>query len=132
MPLLKGWPLKLYLSAAKEFIGYLMAQNNAKGHEQVVYYFSRVLNSIETRYTPIGKLCLALYFACTKLRHYLIKSQVYVVSQTDLMKYMLSQLLITRRIGKWSLALSEFTLVYFHINQSMGKLYLTFWLIILH
>ena len=33
MPLLKGWPLKLYLSAAKEFIGCLMTQNNAKGHE---------------------------------------------------------------------------------------------------
>ena len=57
--------------------------NNAEGHEQVVYYLSRVLNSTETRYTPIEKLCLALYFACTKLRHYLIKSQVYVVSQTD-------------------------------------------------
>ena len=42
-----------------------------------------------------------------------MKSQVYVVSQTDLMKYMLSQPLITRRIGKWSLVLSEFTLVHF-------------------
>ena len=28
------------------------------------------------------------------------------------MKYMLNRPLITRRIGKWSLALSEFTLVY--------------------
>ena len=113
MPSLKGWPLKLYLSVAKESIGCLMAQNNVEGHEQVVYYLSRVLNSTKTRYTPIENLCLALYFACTKLRHYLIKSQVYVVSQTDLMKYMLSRPLITRRINKWSLALSEFTLVYF-------------------
>ena len=113
MPQLKGRPLKLYLSAAKESIGYLLAQNNAEGHDQVVYYLSRVLNSTETRYTPIEKLCLALYVSCTKLRHYLIKSLVYVVSQTDLMKYMLSQPLITGRIGKWSLALSKFTLVYF-------------------
>ena len=109
----KGWPLKLYLLAAKESIGCLLAQNNVEGHEHVVYYLSRVLNLIETRYTPIEKLCLALYFACTKLRHYLIKSQVYVVSQTDLMKYMLSRPLITRRIVKWPLALLEFTLVYF-------------------
>ena len=87
---LKGRPLKLYLLAAKESIRCLMEQNNVEGHEQDVYYLSRVLNSIETRYTPIEKLCLALYFACTKLRHYLIKSQLYVVSQTDLMKYMLS------------------------------------------
>ena len=90
MPPLKGRPLKLYLSTAKESIGCLLAQNNVEGHEQAVYYLSRVLNSTETRYTPIEKLCFALYFACTKLRHYLNKSQVYVVSQTDLMKYMLS------------------------------------------
>ena len=94
MPPLKSWPLKLYLPTVKESIGRLLAQNNAKGHEQVVYYLSRVLNSTEIRYTPIKKLCLALYFACMKLRHYLIKSQVHVVSQTDLMKYMLSRPLI--------------------------------------
>ena len=73
MPPLKGRPLKLYLSAAKESIKCLLAQNNVEGHEQAIYHLSRVLNSTETRYTPIGKLCLALYFACTKLRHYLIK-----------------------------------------------------------
>ena len=95
MPPLKGRPLKFYLSNEKEFIGYLLAQNNVEGYKQAIYYLSRVLNSTKTRYTPIEKLCLALYFTCTKLRHYLIKSQVYVVSQTDLMKYMLSRTLIT-------------------------------------
>ena len=89
-PPLKGRSLKLYLSA-KESIGHLLAQTNAEVHEQVVYYFSRVLNSAKTRYTPIEKLSLVLYFICTKLRHCLIKSQVYVVSQTYLMKYMLSR-----------------------------------------
>ena len=113
MPPLKGRPLKLYLSYSKECIECLLAQNHVEGHEQTIYYLSRVINSTETRYTPIKKLCLALYFACRKLRHYLIKPQVYVVSQTDLLKYMLSRPLITRRIGKWSLALLEFTLVYF-------------------
>ena len=90
MPHLRGRPLKLYISTTKEFIGCLLAQNNAKGHEQAIYYLSKVINSAEIRYTPIEKLCLALYFACTKLRHYLIKSQVFMVSQTDLIKYMLS------------------------------------------
>ena len=110
MPPLKGRPFKLYLSTVTESIGCLLAQNNVKGHEQAVYYLSRVLNSTETRYTPIEKLCLALYFACTKLRHYLIKSQEYVVSQTDFMKYMLSRPLIIGRIGQWSLAFLELNL----------------------
>ena len=96
---IQGHPLELYLSTTKESIGCILAQNNSKGHEQIVYYLSRVLNPTETRYTPIENLCLALYFACTKLRHYLIKSRVYVVSQTDLMKYMLNRSLILGRIG---------------------------------
>ena len=106
MSLIQSHPLKLYLSAANESIGCLLEQNNSKGHQQVVYYLSKVLNPVETRYSPIEKLCLALYFACTKLRHYLIKSRIYVVSQTNLMKYMLNWSLITGRVGKWSLDLS--------------------------
>ena len=106
MPPIQGHPLKLYLSAANKLIGCLLAQNNSKGHEQAIYYLSRVLYPPKTRYNLIENLCLAFYFSCTKLRHYLIKSQVYVVSQTNLMKYMLNRPLITRRIGKCSLALS--------------------------
>ena len=121
MPPMKGQPLKIYLSAAKESIGCLLAQNDVEGHEQAIYYLSRVLNSTDTRSTPIEKLCLALYFACMKLRHYLIKSQVYVVSQTDLKKYMLSRSLITGRIDKWSLSLLEFTLVYFPQKSVKGQ-----------
>ena len=72
-------------------------------------------------YIPIEKLCLTIYFACTKLRQCLIKSQMYVVSQTDLIKYMLSRPLITGRIGKWSPALLELTLVYFPHKSVKGK-----------
>ena len=44
-----------------------------------------------------------------------------MVSQTDLMKYMLNGPLITRRIGKWSLILSEFILVYFSQKSVKGQ-----------
>ena len=74
MPPIQGHPLKLYLLVANESISCLLAEYNSKDHEQVVYYLSRVLNPTETRYSPIEKLCLALYFPCTKMRHYLIKS----------------------------------------------------------
>ena len=37
------------------------------------------------------------------------------------MKYMLNRPLITRRIGKWSIALSEFTLVYFPHKSVKGQ-----------
>ena len=73
-PPIQGHPLKLYLLASNKSIGCLLAQNNSKCHEQAIYYLSRVLNPTETRYSPIEKLCLTLYFACTKLKHYLIRS----------------------------------------------------------
>ena len=37
------------------------------------------------------------------------------------MKYMLKQLLITERIGKWSLALLEFILVHFPYKSVKGQ-----------
>ena len=51
----------------------------------------------------------------------MIKSQVYVVSQTDLVKYILSRPLIIGQIGKWSLALLKFTLVYFLHKSVKGQ-----------
>ena len=44
-----------------------------------------------------------------------------MVSQTDLMKYMLNQSLIIGRIGKWSIAFSEFTFVYFPHKSVKGQ-----------
>ena len=44
-----------------------------------------------------------------------------MVSQTDLMKYMLSRPIIIRRIGKWFFSLSEFTLVYFPQKSIKGQ-----------
>ena len=58
MPPLKGQPLKLYPSTAKESIGYLLAQNDDKGHEHVFYYLSTILNSIETKYTLMTNTCI--------------------------------------------------------------------------
>ena len=51
-------PLKLYISAAEDSIGSLLAQDSEDGTERAIYYLSRLLNDVETRYTPIEKLCL--------------------------------------------------------------------------
>ena len=66
----------------------------------------------ETRYSPVERLCLCLYFSCTKLRHYLLLAECIVVSKDDVIKYMLSLPILNQRIGKWILALSEFDLRY--------------------
>ncbi|CAL8993785.1 unnamed protein product, partial [Prunus brigantina] len=112
MPPKRGKPLRLYISASEGSIGCLLAQNNKSEREQAVHYLSRTLNMAELNYSPIEKLCLALYFAATKLRHYMLPSVVQIISRTDLIKCMLTRPIIRGRIGKWTMALSEFTFQY--------------------
>ncbi|CAN6542153.1 unnamed protein product [Malus baccata var. baccata] len=112
VPPQRGEPLKLYISASDKSIGSLLAQNNQGGKEEAVYYLSRILTEVETRYSPIEKLCLALYFTTSKLRHYMLPCHMHIIAKTDVIKYMLSKPMLTGRIGKWILALSEFSFQY--------------------
>ncbi|BFG30749.1 hypothetical protein CerSpe_170230 [Prunus speciosa] len=112
IPPRRGRPLKLYISAAENFIGSLLAQDNDEKKEQAVYYLSRILTATERKYSPVEKLCLALYFTATKLRHYMLPFVVHIIAKTDLIKYMLARPIIRGRIGKWTMALAEFTFRY--------------------
>ncbi|CAN6698561.1 unnamed protein product [Malus baccata var. baccata] len=112
VPPQRGKPLKLYISASGKSIGSLLAQNNEGGKEQAVYYLSRILTEVETRYSPVERLCLALYFTAIKLRHYMLPCHVHIIAKTDVIKYMLSKPMLAGRIGKWILALSEFSFQY--------------------
>ncbi|XP_050233029.1 uncharacterized protein LOC126681530 [Mercurialis annua] len=114
-------PLLLYLSAARESLGCMLAQED-DGVERAVYYLSRGLTDTEIRYTDIEKMCLCLYFTCCKLRYYMLPVVVYVLSQTDIIKYILSKPYLRNRIGKWAIAMSEFTLVYVPQRAVKGQL----------
>ncbi|XP_070667555.1 uncharacterized protein [Malus domestica] len=107
-----GKPLKLYISAAEEFIGCLLAQDNNAGREQAIFYLSRNLNPPEINYSAVEKLCLAVFFAASKLRHYMLQSVTQVIAQTDVIRYMLTRPIVKGRIGKLTMALSEFSLQY--------------------
>ncbi|CAN6569907.1 unnamed protein product [Malus baccata var. baccata] len=112
VPPQRGKPLKLFISASEKLIGSLLAQNNEGGKEQAVYYLSRILTEVETRYSPIERLCLSLSFTATKLRHYMLPYHVHIITKTDVIKYMLSKPMLTGRIEKWILALLEFSFQY--------------------
>ena len=80
--------------------------------EWVIFYLSRRLLDLETRYSLVEKLCLCLYFSCTKLRHYLLSVEYTVVSKAIVIKHMLSMPILNERVGKWILAWLEFDLKY--------------------
>jgi hypothetical protein len=91
------------------------------GKERVICYLSRRLVDAETRYSAIEKLCLYLYFSCIKLRHYLLSAECTVIFKDDVVKYMLPMPILSGRIGKWILALSEFDLRYESAKAVKGQ-----------
>ncbi|KAK1602938.1 hypothetical protein QYE76_018078 [Lolium multiflorum] len=66
----------------------------------------------ETRYLEIEKLCLCLFFTCTKIQHILLKAEIIVICKSDVIKHMLSAPVLKGRLGKWMFALSEFDIRY--------------------
>jgi hypothetical protein len=54
----------------------------------------------ETRYPKIEKLYLCLFFTCTKLRHILLSAETIVICKTDVIKHMLSALVLKGQLGK--------------------------------
>ncbi|KAM1125124.1 hypothetical protein ACFX2B_039957 [Malus domestica] len=76
-------PLKLYIFTVEASIGCLLVQDTDAGREQAIFYLSRHLNPLKINYSAIEKLCLALFFAASKLRHYMLPSVTQVITQTD-------------------------------------------------
>ena len=75
------------------------------GLERVVFYLSRRMLDAETRYSDIKKLCLCLFFTCSKLRHVLLAVEIVVICKSDVIKHMLSAPVLKGRLGKWMFAL---------------------------
>jgi hypothetical protein len=69
----RGVPFKLYIAAEEKVIEVVLTQED-EGKEYVIAYLGRRLLDLEIKYAHIKKLCLSLYFACAKMRHYLLSS----------------------------------------------------------
>jgi hypothetical protein len=106
-----GKPFYVYLSVGATSIASVIIQVQ-DGKERVVFYLSRRMLDAETRYPEIEKLCLCLFFTCTKLRHILLSAETIVICKSDVIKHMLSAPVLKGRLVKWMFTLSEFDVRY--------------------
>ena len=97
--LLAGKELLIYLTASEEAIGVLVAQE-VDGHKRPVYYLSKLLKGPELKFLYNDKLCVALIYAVTKLRHYMVTHKVKVITQSDLVKLLLQKPILGGRYAK--------------------------------
>src|SRR6187397_1486985 len=106
-PALPGIPLRLYLTVTTETMRAMLAQE-VEGKENAIYYISKKMLEYKVRYTPLEKLCLALVWATTKLRHYMLVHTVFVVSRLDPLKYLFEKSTLNGRISRWIVNLAQF------------------------
>jgi hypothetical protein len=111
VPPQQGKPFHVYVSAGDTSIASVIVQVH-DGKERVVFYLSRRMLDVETRYPKIEKLCLCLFFTCTKLCHILLSAETIVICKSDVIKHMLSASVLKGRLGMWMFVLSEFDIRY--------------------
>jgi hypothetical protein len=104
-------PFKLYIAAEDAVIEAVLTQV-MEGKEHIFTYLSWCLIDTKTRYSFIEKLCLSLFYACSKLRYYLLSSTCIVACQANIIRHMLQQTILNRRIRKWAYALIAYDLAY--------------------
>jgi uncharacterized membrane protein YozB (DUF420 family) len=110
----------MYIAAQEWVFGAVLLQEE-NDKEFLVAYVSRRLLDAETWYVFKEKLCLTLYYVCSKFRHYILSSSCIVACQYDVIKHMLLKPSLSGRIGKWAYALIEYDLVYELLRSMKGQ-----------
>jgi hypothetical protein len=115
-----GIPFWLYIAVEDAVIGAVLRQVT-EGKKHITTYLSRCIIDAKTRYCFIKKLCLSLFYVCSKLQHFLLSSTCIVTCQADVIKHMLQQPILSGRIGKWAYALIEYVLAYESLKSIKGQ-----------
>ena len=70
-----------------------------RGKKEPFICLSQTLNRAELNYSPIEKMCLALFFSIEKLEHYMQAYTVHLIAKADSIKYVLSKPVVLGRIA---------------------------------
>ena len=106
VPPMSGHPILLYLSVSYMALGCMLAQLNDSGKERAIYYLSKRLMEYEMRYVMIEHLYLALVWATRRLRHYMTKYLVCLISRLDLLRNLFDRPVLTGRLMRWLVLLT--------------------------
>ena len=73
-----GEDLYIYLTISEHAMSPVLLKNQ-EGTQRPIYYISKMLVDVETRYLPLEKLALVLVHATRKLPHYFQAYNVYML-----------------------------------------------------
>ena len=122
VPPTPGRPLLLYLSVSDIALGCMLAQLDDSGKERAIYYLSKRMLEYECKYIMIERLCLALLWATRRLRHYVTEYSILLVSRLDPLRYLFDRPVLTGRLMRWLVLLTEFDIQYMTQKSIKGSI----------
>ena len=122
VPPTPGRPLLLYLSVSDMTLGCMLAQLDDSRKKRAIYYLSKRMLEYEFKYIMIEHLCLALVWATRRLRHYVIEYSILLVSRLDLLRYLFNRPVLTGRLMRWLVLLTEFDIQYMTQKSIKGSI----------
>ena len=75
-------------------------------NEQPIYYVSRTLKDVKTKYPKIEKAYLVIIYTSQRLKRYFSAHQILLVTKFHPIKALLHQPLLTGRIAQWLILFS--------------------------
>ncbi|KAK3029250.1 hypothetical protein RJ639_038156 [Escallonia herrerae] len=105
-----GEYLLIYLSVTEVAVSAVLIREE-DGVQKPIYYVSKVLQDVETRYPKIDKIALALIISARRLRPYFQSHTIVVLTDQPLRKVLMSPE-ASGRLVNWSVELGEFDLWY--------------------
>ncbi|KAK3023513.1 hypothetical protein RJ639_044779 [Escallonia herrerae] len=105
-----GEDLFLYLSVSEVAVSTVLIREE-KGKQKPIYYVSKVLQDVATRFPQLDRVVFALVTSAKKLRPYFQSHTIIVLTDQPLGK-VLQSLDASRRLVNWSVELGEFDIKY--------------------
>ena len=103
-------PLFLYLAASEHAVSAVLVRETHEG-QKLVFFVSKTMNEIESRYLPLEKAALALIQAAKKLPHYFQASTVTILIDLPL-KVLLHSSDFSGRVTRWGVHLGSLCVEY--------------------
>ena len=100
----------------------MLAQLDDSGKEQAIYYLSKRMMEYECKYLMIEHLYLALVWATKRIRHYVIEYSILLVSRLDPLRYLFDRPVLTGRLMRWLVLLTEFDIQYVTQKSVKGSI----------
>ncbi|XP_050877463.1 uncharacterized protein LOC127081226 [Lathyrus oleraceus] len=94
-------------------MGYVLGQyDDTEKKEHEIYYLNKKFIECETRYSLLEKTYCALAWVTRRLRQYIVFHTTLLISKMDSIKYIFENLVVTGRIVRWKMLLTEYDTQY--------------------